>query len=121
MHMLLLQGTRKVSLNESQWRDFKGKDDVLGLYGAAHGAELGVKKMTSVHAGCLLLLCGEEDTICHRLWQQRIWRKFGKYNLFAAICEEMFCRPCNVGVDKRGDTLVNFSLMAVFRDFCVSL
>lgn len=76
-----------MSLNESQWRDFSDKNDVSGLYGGPHGDELGLMKMASMHAGCILLLL-EEDAVCGRIWQQ-IWRKFGKFNSFADIYKEI--------------------------------
>ena len=75
-----------MSLNESQWRDFS---DATGLYDGPHGDDLGVMKMASMHAGCMLLLRDEEDAICGRIWQQKIGRQFDKFNSFADIYEEI--------------------------------
>ena len=77
-----------MSLNESQRRGFNDKNYMSGLHDGPHGVELAVLKMASMHAGCIVLLCEEEDAIWGRIWQQ-IWRKFGKFNSFADICEEI--------------------------------
>lgn len=69
-----------MALNESQWRKFRGKNDVSELYDGPHGDELSAVKMLSLHAGCMLLLCNEkEKAICGRICQQQIWRKFDTF------------------------------------------
>lgn len=62
--MLEHPGVRKVvetqamqlSLNDRQWRDFEDKNDVSWLSDGPHGDELGVMRMASVRAGCVLLM-----------------------------------------------------------------
>lgn len=108
----------QMSLNERQWRAFKDKSDVSWLYDGPHGDELGVMTMARMRAGCVLLLPEEEDAFCGRVWQQKIWRKFGKFNSFSEIYEETSQRPCSTVVHKM-DAFLNFSSLALFRDFCV--
>lgn len=76
-------------MDESQRRDFNNNNGVSGLYDGPCGDELGVMKMASMHAGCILLLHEEEDAISGRIWQQKVWRKFDKFNSFADIYEEI--------------------------------